>query len=93
MYLFPADEYHPPTKRGRPPRRRRTKQHPHTEWINLHTKHREAELRRNARTKEIADYMKQILPAATKHQTPDLELPNLKAKTQYTDRCYISFCY
>jgi len=67
MYLVPADEYHPHTKRGR---RRRTKHHPHTEWIKLRTKHREAELRRNARTKEIADYMKQILPAATKPRTP-----------------------
>jgi len=82
MYLVPADEYHPHTKRGRPPRGRRTKQHPHTEWIKLRTKHREAELRRNSRTKEIADYMKQILPAATNPQTPDLELPNLKAKSR-----------
>ena len=46
------------------PPRQRTKQQPHTEWIKLRTKLREAELRRNARTKEIDDYMKQILPAA-----------------------------
>ena len=85
MYLVPAEQYHHPhTKRERPPRRRRTKLHPHTEWIKLRTKHREAELRRNARTKEIADYMKQILPAATNPQTPspDLELPTLKAKSR-----------
>ena len=79
MYLVPADEYHPHTKRGR---RRCTKLHPHNEWIKLRTKHREAELRRNARTKEIADYMKQILPAATNPQTPDLELPKLEAKSR-----------
>ena len=81
MYLVPAEEYHTPAKKGRPPRRR-TKQHHHTEWIMLRTKHREAELRRNARTKEIADYMKQILPAVTNPQTPttDTELPTLKAK-------------
>jgi len=82
MYLVHAEEYHPHTKRGHLPRRRRTKQHHHTEWINLHTKHRETELRRNARTKEIADYMKQILPAATNPQTPDLELPNLNARSR-----------
>ena len=78
MYLVPAEEYHPHTKRGR----RRTYQHPHTEWIKLRTKHREAELRRNARTKESADYMKQILPSATNPQIPDLELPTLKAKSR-----------
>ena len=84
MYLVPADEYHPHTKRGRPPRRRPTKPHPHTEWIKLRTNHREAELQRNARTKEIADYMKQILPAAKIPQTPtaDIELPTLKAKSR-----------
>jgi len=69
MYLVPAEEYHPHTKRGRIPRRRRTKQHAHTEWIKLRIKHREAELRRNARTKENADYMKQILPAAINPET------------------------
>ena len=82
MYLVPADEYHPPTKRGRHTSSRRTKQHTHTEWIKLRTKHRLAELRRNARTKEIADYMKQILPAASNPKTPDLELPTLKAKSR-----------
>ena len=84
IYLVPAELYHHPhTKRGRSSRRR-IKQHPHTEWIKLRTKHCEAELRRNARTKEIADYMKQILPAATNPQTPspDLELPTLKAKSR-----------
>jgi len=40
--------------------------------IKQRTKHREAELRRNARTKEIADYMKQIMPAATISQPPQL---------------------
>jgi len=81
MYLVPAEEYHPHTKRGR---RRRTNQHPHTEWIKLRTKHRVAELRRNARTNKIADYMKQILPAATNTQTPtpDIEMPSLKAKSR-----------
>jgi len=72
MYLVPAEEYHPHTKRGRIPRRRRTKQHPPTVWIKLRTKHREADLRRNVRTKEIADYMKQIQPAATNPETPTL---------------------
>jgi len=81
MYLLPAEEYHSHTKRGCSSRRR-TKQQPHTEWIKLRTKPREVELRRNARTKEIADYMKQILPAATNPQTPDLELPALKAKSR-----------
>jgi hypothetical protein len=33
------------------------------EWIKLRTKHGEAELRRNARTKDVADYMKQITHA------------------------------
>jgi len=47
-------------------------QHPHTEWIKLRTKHREAELQRNARTKEIADYKKQIMPAAPIPQPPTL---------------------
>jgi len=54
MYLDPAEEYqHSHTKRGQSSRRR-TKQQAHTKWIKLRTKHREAELRRNARTKEIA---------------------------------------
>jgi hypothetical protein len=86
MYLVPAEEYHHcHTKRRRSSRRRRTKQHLHNEWIRLRTKHREAELRRNARTKEIADYMKQILPDATNPQNPnrDLELPTHKAKPRH----------
>ena len=92
IYLVPAEEYHPHTKRGRSSRRR-TMEHPHTEWIKLGTKLREAELRRNARTKVIAEYMKQILPAATNPQTPYLELPTLKAKSRRgTHLCYISFC-
>jgi len=76
MYLVPAEKYRSPAKR----RRCRTKLHPHTEWIKLRTKHREAELQRNARTEEIADYMQQILPAATISQLPtaDKELPKLK---------------
>jgi len=86
IYLVPAKEYHPsppPAKKGRSSRRRRpTKHHPHTERIKLRTKHREAELQRNARIKEIADYMKQIMPAATISQpiTPDTKLIKLKAK-------------
>jgi len=46
--------------------------------------HRETEIRRNRRKKEIADYMKQILPAANIPQTPttDLEVPTLKAKSR-----------
>jgi len=51
MFLVLAEEYHPPAKKGR------HRQHPHTEWINLRNKHRDAELRRNARTKETADYI------------------------------------
>jgi len=89
MYLVPAEDYRPspPAERGRKrpiPRRRRrqrtTKQQPHTEWIKLRTKHREAGLRRNARTKEIADYMKQIMPAATNPPSPTsvIQLPKLK---------------
>ena len=83
MYLVPSEEYHH-TKRGRPPRHRHTKRHAHTEWIKLRIKHREAQLRRNARTKNIAHYMKQILPVATNPQTPtrDIELPTLKAKSR-----------
>ena len=81
MYLLPAEEYHSHTKRGRSSRRR-TKQQPHTEWIKLRTKPREVELRRNARTKEIADYIKQILIAATNPQTPGLELTTQKAKSR-----------
>ena len=87
MYLVLAEDYRPsPAKR--PPhegpfswrRRRPTKQHPHTEWIKLRTKHREAELQCNARTKEIADYMKQIMPAATipPSSTSDIHLPKPK---------------
>jgi hypothetical protein len=59
-------------------------QHTHTEWIKLRTKHREVELRRNAGTTEIADYVKQILPAETNPQTPtpDIDLPTLKAKSR-----------
>ena len=85
MYLVPVEQcHHTHTKRERHPSRRRTKQHHHTEWIKLRTKHRDADLRRNARTKEIADYMKQILPAARNPQTPnpDLQLPKLKAKSR-----------
>jgi len=83
MYLVPVEQcHHTHTKRERHPSRRRTKQHHHTEWIKLRTKHRVAELWRNARTKEIANYSKQILPAATNPQTPDLELPNIKAKSR-----------
>ena len=80
MYLVPAEEYHPHAEKCR----RRSKQQPHTEWIKLRTKHREAELRRNARIKEIADYVKQIKPAATYPQalTADTELPTLKAKSR-----------
>jgi hypothetical protein len=52
MYLVPAEEYRPSAKKGR------RRQHPHTVWIKLRTKNREAELRLNARTKEFADYMK-----------------------------------
>ena len=94
MYLVPAEDYHPsppPAKRvsKRPlprslrralPRRRSTKQHPHNELMKLCTKHREAELRRNARTKEIADYMKQIMPTATIPPSPPLTYSCLNAR-------------
>jgi len=63
MDLIPTEEYRSPAKKCR------RRQHTHTEWIKLRTKRREAELRRIARTKEIADYMKEILPAATNTQT------------------------
>jgi len=78
MYLVPAGKYRPPAKKGR------RRQDQHAEWIKLRTKHRDAGLRRNARTKEIADYMKQILPAATNPQTlsTDIEVPNFKAKSR-----------
>ena len=85
MYLVPVEEYHPtpPAKKVRPPHRS-TKQQPHTEWIKLRSKHREAELQRNARTNEIAYYMKQIMPAATisQHPTAGTELHKLKAKSR-----------
>jgi hypothetical protein len=93
MYLVSAEDYRtspPPAKRGRkrsnPPRRHRrerpTKQPHHIEWIKLRTKHRDIELRRNAWTKEIADYMKQIMPAAKLPPSPtyDIELSKLEAK-------------
>jgi len=53
-------------------------------WIKQRNKHREAELRRNARTKEIADYMKEMKPAVTnpQHPTADTDLPKLKAKSR-----------
>ena len=84
MYLVPAEDYRPspPTKRGRersqrphrPRRQRSPKQHPHTKWIKLRTKYPEAELWRNARTKEIGDYMKQIMPAATNQPSPTSDI-------------------
>ena len=77
MYLVPAEVYHPldASCRGRappspPPNPQSSNLH--TDWINLRTKHREAELQRNARTKAIADFMKQIMPAATISQAPHL---------------------
>ena len=75
MYLVPVEKYRPPAEIVR------HQKHPHTEWIKLRTKHREAELRRNALTKEIGDYMKEILPAAKNPQTPttDIEVLTLKA--------------
>ena len=88
MYLVPAEEYHAspsPAKRGRPSSRSRPKKnHPNNEWIKLRTKHREAELQRNAQTKEIANCMKQIMSAVTISQTltPDTVLPRLKAKSR-----------
>jgi hypothetical protein len=60
MYLVPVEKYRPPAEVVRH----------HTEWIKMRTKHRVAELRRNALTKEIGDYMKEILPAATNPQPP-----------------------
>ena len=80
MYLVPAEEYRNQAKRGR----RRTKQHPHTEWINLRSKHRCDDLQRKAQTKDIADYMIQIMPVATisKTLTPDTVLPKLKVKSR-----------
>jgi len=92
MYLLPAEFYHPsphpPAKKGRKYSLRRrqhpTKPHPHTEWTKLRTKHHEAELQRNARTKEIADFMKQIMPAAPIPQPPtaDIQLPTPKANSR-----------
>jgi len=91
IYLILAEDYRPsPAKRSllrqRPfsRSRRPAKQHPHTEWIKLRTKHREAVVRRNARTKEIADYIKQIMPTATNPQSPtaDIQLPKPKAKSR-----------
>jgi hypothetical protein len=77
MYLVLAEDHRPSPPRicrKRPlPRRRRqrpTLQHPHTEWIKLRTKHPEAQLRRNARSNEVADYMKQRMPAATISLSP-----------------------
>jgi len=76
MYFVQAEEYHPsppPAKKGFSLFHHRTiEHHHHTEWIKLRTKHREAELQRNAWTKEIVDYMKQIMTAATISQPPPL---------------------
>jgi len=89
MYFVPT-EYNRPlrprtkreSKRSIPPRPRcqRPTNSTHTEWIKLRTKHREAELRRNGRTKKIADYMKQIMYAATIPPPPisNIQLPKLK---------------
>ena len=63
MYLVPAEDYRPSPpnirrKRSKPSRRHRqrpTKHHAHTEWIKLRTKHREAELRRNAQINDVAN--------------------------------------
>ena len=46
------------------------KSYTHTERIKLRTKHREAELRRNVRTNEVTDYMKQIMPSAAIPPSP-----------------------
>ena len=66
LYLVPTEDYQsssPKRGRKRPPCRR-PPQRTSTEWIKLRTKHREAALRRNARTMEVADYMKQMSTAA-----------------------------
>ena len=92
MYLVLAEDHSPSPPRicrKRPfPRRRRqrpTLQHPHTEWIKLRTKHREAQLRRNARSNEVADYMKQNACRdnfSFPQPTSDIQLPKLKAKSR-----------
>ena len=91
LYLVPAEDYRPsPPRIGRKRPRRRSqrpkKLHSHIEWFKLRTKHREAELRRNALTKEVADYMKQIMPTnAIPHSRsppPTYGLPKLKSKSR-----------
>jgi len=92
IYLVPVEDYRPspanrPLPRQRPfsRRRRPTKQHPHTEWIKLRTKHLKAELCRIARTKEIADYMKRIMSAAINPQSPTANILLSKPKEKNID--------
>lgn len=40
-------------------------QHPHNEWIKMRTKIREADLRRKGRTKQVADFVKEIWPTSS----------------------------
>ena len=57
-------------------------------WIKLRTRYREVELRHNARTKEVDDYMKQIMPAAAIPTSPqpdptfDIQLPKPMGKSR-----------
>ena len=56
--------------------------------MKLRTKHREAEIRRNARTNYVADYMKLIMSAAAippslqPAPTFDIQFPKRKAKSR-----------
>ena len=93
MYLVPAEDKRPSPalrvhQRPLPWKRWHTKQHPHTELIKLRTKHCEAELPRNAWTKEVADYIKQIVPSATNppSSTAYMQFPKPKAKSRRRTR-------
>jgi len=62
-YLVPTEDYRPspPNKRRKHPhhprhRRRQRPKNLHPQWIKLRNKRHEAELPRNAGTKEVADY-------------------------------------
>ena len=77
LYIVPAEVYRPslPPNRGckRPSRHKQNRKiHLQTEWIKLRTNPREAALRSNGRTLDVADYMEQIMPAAA---TPPFPSP------------------
>ena len=69
MYLVAANAKFPspPTKRGRRHRRRQPRKqlYQHNDWIKPRTKNRNVLLLWITHTKEVTDYFKQVLPAAS----------------------------